>query len=323
MVRTGRPAGRLTSATLDAVSEVRPPGWYADPSGEPGRLRWWDGSAWTGIDRARMPYEQQVNDGPGPDAVPVDLLGGEAGPPWSPRRWLAVLLTVAAIGGLVLIGRFPGLRGDRPPDRTLASQAPSTPAPAPTGEPAEPVPTGPSPTPSSRPVSGRVVDGTARLSYDVLPGSWRAWDLISFQGLVTTSGYYRLVQQRTPDGGEYWANVTSGPVNPNQVGADLRGTARRLAGTLDGLYYPPAHTRREVVERATTVDGRAAYLVRWLAVFDPRRTAGYLARSEVVAVLVVDVGRDQPSVLYLSLPDPVRTVWPSVDSVLGSVRVLP
>ena len=24
-----------------------PPGWYPDPRGTPGRLRWWDGSAWT------------------------------------------------------------------------------------------------------------------------------------------------------------------------------------------------------------------------------------------------------------------------------------
>jgi hypothetical protein len=303
------------------VSDDRPPGWYADPSGDPDRLRWWDGSAWTGVGRARMPHEQATPAAPWPDRGPGDLLDSEARPPPRPAwRWMAVLLAVTVLSGLVLTGRLPGLGGSGLAERTPASE---TPPPAPSRTEEEPpvgVPTPPPPT-TPRPVSGRrLADGTAQLSYDVLPGAWWYWDLFSFRGLVTTSGYYRVVQQQTPDDEMYWANVTSGPVSPSLLGGTLQATARRLAGTVDTEYYP-AHTRRGIVERAVTVDGHNAYLIRWLAVFDPARTAGYLAKSEVVAVLVVDIGRDVPSALYLSLPDPVRSTWPSVDRLLASVRV--
>ena len=298
------------------MSEDRPPGWYADTSGDPDRLRWWDGSAWTGIDRARMPHEQAMPGAPQPDGGPGDLLdSGARPPPGAPLSRIAVLLAVTVLAGLVLTGRVPGFGGGLA-DRTLASE---TPSPTPSRS-EEPPPVGVPTTP--RPVSGRLVDGTARLSYDVLPGRWQSWDRFSFDGLVTTSGYYRVVQQETPEGGQYWANVTSGPVSPRLLGATLQATAHGLASTLDAAYYP-AHTRRGTIERAVTVDGHNGFLIRWLTVFDPARTGGYLAKSEVVAVLVVDIGRDVPSALYLSLPDPVRSTWPSVDALLDSVRVLP
>jgi len=312
------------------VTDVRPPGWYDDPSGEPGRLRWWDGSDWTGIGRAPTPQEQRLG-----GARPPDVLDSEAGRPGSPRprgRWLAVLLAVALIGGLVLTGRLPGLGGGRPAgsaasgasEPTAGQTEPAATEPSatepPTTEVPVPLPTSASPTPSPKPVSGRFSDYQARLSYDVLPGSWRAWDLAPFAGLVQTAGYYRVVQQRTPAGEQYWANVTSGRVAGSGA-LDLRRAANLLAAGLAAEYYP-AHRRRSVVERATTVDGRPAYLVRWLAVFGPRRAAGYLAKSELVVVLVVDVGRDRTSALYVSLPDPVRSAWSSLDGLLASVRVL-
>jgi hypothetical protein len=57
-------------------------------------------------------------------------------------------------------------------------------------------------------------------------------------------------------------------------------------------------------------------------VFDPRAAVGYSAKSEQVVVLVVDTGQPQPSVLYVSLPDTVRDLWPSIDGLLAGVRVL-
>ena len=299
------------------MRDVRPPGWYDDPSGDVDRLRWWDGSEWTGVSRARMPHERRPTDQLGPRNVPPDILDSEIRRPRLSGRWAAVLLAIALIGSLVLTGRLPGLAR---PDRTDAS--------APTGavEPTEPgpsdlpVPSVPAPQ-SPTPVSGRVVDRGTGLSYDVLPGSWQAWDMFTLQGLVSTAGYYRVVQQHTPDGGEYWANVTSGPIAPTVVRADLRTTARRLAATLDRAYYPP-HARRDVAERALTVDGHRAYLVRWVAVFDPRRAAGYDAKSELVVALVVDAGRAGSAGLYISLPDQARSAWSRVDALLASVRVL-
>ena len=91
--------------------------------------------------------------------------------------------------------------------------------------------------------------------------------------------------------------------------------------TLAAGYYPP-HNRQQVAQRALTVDGATAYLVRYRAVFDPDRAEGYAAKSEEVAVLVVDTGQPLPSALYVSLPDTVRTLWPSIDGLLSSVRIV-
>lgn len=86
------------------------PGWYPDPSGTPGSLRWWDGQQWgeqvqepdtadTGI--------QPAAEAPAPDvAAPAGVepvAPGEAGP--SRLRMLGRLLamTLGAAAGVALV----------------------------------------------------------------------------------------------------------------------------------------------------------------------------------------------------------------------------
>jgi hypothetical protein len=167
-----------------------------------------------------------------------------------------------------------------------------------------------------------MVDPAAGLSYDVLPGQWLVWDKFTFDGTLGSVGYYRVLQKETPGVGEYWANVTSGLVSPAAASRDdLVATSRRLVTGLDTVYYPK-HTRRSVEQRPLTVDGHPAYLVRYLAVFDPVASRGYQAKSEQVTVLLVDTGRQLPAALYISLPDTVRSTWALVDGLIGSVRVI-
>jgi hypothetical protein len=320
------------------VTQPWPPGWYDDPSGEQGRLRWWDGAGWSGIARDRMPTEQAPLPGPGePPGLP-----GQPGQPeplaWSPAEvldsdgrmperarytWAIALGIIGLIGVLVLTGALPGLGGSGQgsasgrPGVSVPEVAP-LPGPPTLGPSELPLPA----TPSPRPVSGRVVDPAAGMSYDVLSGAWRAFDLPPFVGMAGTAGYYRIVQQSTPSGGQYWATVTSGLVVPGMVKrGDLGATAASLVTALDEAYYPK-HTRSQVVRHKTTVDGHAAYLYRYLARFDRLASTGYAAQSEQVIVVVVDTGRDLPAVFYVSLPDLVRSAWPSVDSLIRSIRVL-
>lgn len=289
------------------MTESRQPGWYDDPSGDRALLRWWDGRSWTPVTRQRAAFEQPDV----PDRAGADLLDSEAPSRPPPRRGLLLgLLAVAAILLVVVVtglpgggSRAPGLAGNRGPDPTGLARP-------------EPAPTTP------RPVTGRVVDNVAKLSYDVLPGDWREWDRDTFSGLLSTLGYYRITQLTAPNSTTYWANVTSGAISPRVGGRDdLRSSATRLVDMLAETYYPP-HTRQEVAQRELTVDGADAYLVRYRAVFDPVRAAGYSAKSEEVVVLVVDTGQPLPSALYVSLPDTIRTLWPSIDSLLSSVRIV-
>jgi Protein of unknown function (DUF2510) len=306
------------------VTEPRQPGWYDDPGGDVGLLRWWDGGAWTGITRTRMPYERPAVPPPQPEVAwsTSEVLDADERPIQSRRTWLAVLAIVGVIGVLVLTGALPGLDSSTDGPTSPSNRA----VPLPTDEtPFEPpgFPT-PSQAPSRepRPVSGRIVDPAAGLSYDVLPGQWRSWDMFTLEGTLTTAGYYRVLQEDTPGNGEYWANVTSGLVSPATASRDdLVATAGRLVDRLDTSYYP-RHTRRDVEQRAITVDGRPGYLVSYLAVFDQTASSGYEAKSERVSVLLVNTGRQLPAALYISLPDTVRSSWGAVDALVASVRIV-
>ena len=276
------------------------PGWYDEPGGDRDSLRWWDGRSWTNVTRTRAPGEELP-----PPAAPDLLDSHTAEQPVRVRRsWVVAGLARAVVrgpgrdrggGGLADRGGDPGFRRAGPTVRA----------------PADPIP-----------VSGRYTDRVAKLSYDVLPGSWREWDRDSFDGLQSTLGYYRITQQNAPNSQTYWANVNSGLVSSTVAEqGDLGGTALRLIRTLASEYYP-AHSREGLTQRSVTVDGARASLVTYRAVFDPTAAAGYSAKSEQIVVLVVDTGQPQPAALYVSLPDTVRDLWPSIDGLVNGVRVL-
>ena len=292
------------------MTESRPPGWYDEPAGDRSLLRWWDGRSWTPVTRQRAAFETLPEDRPGFLGPPADVVDSDRPARPGARPGLVVALLAAAVVVVLLVTGLPG--GGSGDEGVVGG------GPAPTGlaSPPAPAPTTP------RAVTGRVVDRVAKLSYDVLPGEWNEWDRDTFSGLLSTIGYYRVTQESAPNAQTYWANVTSGAISPRvTVPGDLRASAGRLVTTLAEQYYPP-HTRQQVAERGLTVDGAPAHLLRYRAVFDPERAEGYAAKSEEVAVLVVDTGEPLPSALYISLPDTVRSLWPSIDSLISSVRIV-
>ena len=285
------------------MTAARPPGWYDEPGGDRALLRWWDGRSWTPVTRSRSVFEQLP-----PEPVAVDVLDSES--PRSPRRGWVIAGTAVAVLLIIVVAGLPGRR-------TGGGLAEREPGPGS----ATIVPTDPAPT-TATPVNGRFEDRVAKLSYDVLPGTWREWDRESFQGLQSTLGYYRVTQENAPRDQTYWANVNSGPLDARTaVAGDLAKTADRLITTLGDEYYPK-HTRTELARRTLTVDGAPAALVRYKAVFDPVAAEGYSAKSEQVVVLVVNTGEQEPSALYVSLPDTVRDLWPSIDGLLAGVRII-
>jgi Protein of unknown function (DUF2510) len=282
---------------------VTAPGWYDEPGGDRASLRWWDGRSWTSVTRARSPGEELP-----PHPAGTDVLdSGDGRPPAGRRAWLVAGVAVAIVLALVTLG-VPGRRNDT---GGLADGGPAV---------TSIVPQQPDPT-TATPVTGRYSDRVARLSYDVLPGDWREWDRDSFHGLQSTLGYYRVTQENAPGGQTYWANVNSGVVTSDVADGTLAVVARRLISTLATDYYPE-HRREGLTQRAVKVDGADAALISYRAVFDPTAAAGYSAKSEQIVVLVVDTGEAQPSALYVSLPDTVRDLWPSIDGLVGSVRII-
>jgi hypothetical protein len=304
-----------------------PPGWYPDPDGTPGRLRWWDGVAWS----------QATRHAPGPvvaprsPAAPPGVLTGlpERDVPVPPRPsrrivwWLtggglvALGLVLVFVFVLVPVGREAARRAAAPqPSQSIPPLAAL--CPSPTGG---SVPPGPVPPPPAGP---RVTDRDAGISYSRQPAPWRAWDRGTWDGgtlgVRFRTGYYFVTERYS--GGQYLASVLSGavPATVNDgLSLDLECTGRQVAEDVRRSFYPEPNTKEVVRDSATTIGGRPAWVSLFRLAFDePTLTA----KTELVAVVLVDVGRPTAAVLYVSIPGTHAEYDGVVDEIIASVRPL-
>lgn len=330
-------------------------GWYPDPDGTPGRLRWWDGQEWSDLTtQASTPTT-----GPNPGTPTfageqfggddnADVLVGPGGscrtrrvdwrfnlPRWSPGRgWqiggpllalMLVLALVAVMGG--------GRRSDggelakSVPDP--ASTAPPTPdvpplarlcqANQPTTPPAPASPSAPAPT------GPRLVDREAGISYLRAGAPWQPWDRIWTGGVLGVeyrAGYFFVTQHDVAGlNGDYLATVLSGSVPATAGDAlhpDMKCVARQVAEDARMSFYPQPNTQQVREDKPVVVDGHPGYLITFHLSFD---VPGYDAKGELASVLLVDVGTPDVAVLYQSIPDTHRQYDPLIDQVIASVRI--
>jgi hypothetical protein len=289
-----------------------PPGWYPDPDGAPGTVRWWNGVSWSDV---TTPVGPGVAVGTMPQQQPPQWESGEelitSGEPSERRRspWLigigllviAVLVVVA-----VLVGRSDGS------DRGAAPALPAGPS---TGA----APSGPSAFP---PGTVRIVDENAGISYPHLGDGWFEYDLMPKAETVTMAGQYFVTQDDPPSGGVYLAECTSGPVADGfgWTGPDsLRATALEIAASERANYYPAPNEQRVLRDEPREVDGHRAHLYEFQLSWD---VAGYDATGERAAVLLIDVGRPVPALLFLSIPNTHAELYGVIDRVVTDVDVL-
>ena len=287
-----------------------PPGWYADPDGTPGLVRWWSGTAWSDVATPAGPgVSVQVSPllapqprsllppaGPGPARD-----GGGPGAGWVVGVSLLVLVLVVGVG--VLGGRSGG--GGTPSGGPATAQQP-----APQGG------------PTFAPGTVRIVDEAAGLSYPFLGNGWYEWDLGPQYETTGIAGQYFTTQELTPDQTIFIAQCTSGPLAQGYGWAgpeSLAATTATLAEHMRTNYYPEPNERRVLREEARTVDGHAAHLIEFHLSWE---VPGYDATGERAAVLLVDVGRPAPALLYLSIPNTHAELYGVIDRVLDSVEVL-
>jgi Protein of unknown function (DUF2510) len=285
------------------------PGWYPDPDGAPGQVRWWSGTAWAdvttpagpGVAVLSSPVLAPARPAVGPAAA--ETVPSSAGGPRT--AWLvglSVLGLVVAVVAALLLGR----------------SGAADPAPAPSAGPSVQPPSGP----TFAPGTVRIFDRAAGISYPFLGDGWFEWALGRQVEVTSVAGQYFTTQEVTPDATIFIAQCTSGPVADGYGWAGhstLRATVSAIGDSVRDRYYPGPNERRVLRDEDRTVDGHAAHLLEFQLTWD---VPGYDATGERAALLLVDTGRPAPALVYVSIPNTHAELYGVIDRVLDGVDVL-
>ncbi|MGY1915536.1 DUF2510 domain-containing protein [Blastococcus sp. SYSU DS0973] len=296
---------------MTGVEQGAAPGWYPDPSGVPDTVRWWNGAGWSDVMMPAGPGVTVHRAPTGPDterpAAVVPPVAPAAARPWFRPLVAAgsVVALVVAVVVAVLVLRPDDGRGTA---TTTAQDLGAGPPPA-AGR-------------AFPPGTVRIVDEASGISYPYLGEGWSEFDLGLQLETTTTAGQYFTTQEGTPDGGIFISQCTSGPVAEGYGWAGpstLQTTTRALAESVRANYYPGPNEREVLRDEPRTVDGHAAHLYEFALSWD---VEGYDASGERAALLLVDVGRPAPALLYVSIPNTHAELYGVIDQVLDAVDVL-
>jgi hypothetical protein len=176
--------------------------------------------------------------------------------------------------------------------------------------------------PSFAPGTVRIIDQAAGISYPYLGEGWSEW---TFGPQVETSqmvGQYFTTQEVTPDATSFIAQCTSGPLSEGygwNGAPSLASTVTSVADAVRVYYYPAPNERKVMRDETRTVDGHAAHLFEFQLSW---HVPGYDSTGERAALLLIDVGRPAPALLYLSIPNTHAELYDDIDRVLTGVHVL-
>ncbi len=267
------------------------PGWYDDPDGTPGRLRYWDGVQWTG--------QIQAAAGPPPPQ------GAPSSPPRK-RNPLVIVLGVLAAFALIAVVAVVGLFGmfRITGDASSGTSAPAaTPAAPGSGTPAagEPV--------CTAPASGQVTDGFITVG---IPEGWSAnpgepaWANCG-------SGAYAIVTD------DWISQVEVGSVSSGN------GTVENVARALwdwnlaHGYLETGTVTPTISENAAVTVDGVTGW--RMTGEIRVSDVEGVLGDVVTIVVLPRDKGMTSAILTVATIDDPRSTA--AVAALWDSIQVTP
>jgi hypothetical protein len=298
---------------VSGLEPVPSPGWYPDPDGSPGLVRWWNGVSWSDVATPAGPgvavqTSAVLEPQPSPTAPLPSVQEPEPAEPSGRAGWivgLSVLALIAVIGAGVLVGRS----GEETP---VAEAPPSAPLPLPQA-PADP---------TFPPGTVRIVDQASGIAYPYLGHGWFEWSLDGMYEVTAISGQFFTTQELTPDATRFIAQCTSGPLADGYGWAGpetLQATTTAVADSVRFNYYPAPNERRVTRDEARTVDGHAAHLYEFQLAWD---VPGYDASGERAALLLIDVGRPAPALLYISIPNTHAELYGVIDRVIDAVEVL-
>jgi hypothetical protein len=277
-------------------------------------VRWWNGVTWSAVTTPAGPGVDVRTSPALAPTRPAELFSSEpqSPSPGARRRspWLLPLLVLGVVLAVVvglLVGRSGGQAAPVADPSASVPSVPALPAPAP---------------PSFAPGTTRIVDDAAGISYPYLGEGWREWAFGPQVETTQMAGQYFTTQENTPDGTTFIAQCTSGPLAEGygwSGPASLASTVLAVADSVRTDYYPGPNERRVMRDEARSVDGHAAHLYEFQLSW---HVPGYDSTGERAALLLIDVGKAAPALLYVSIPNTHAELYDVIDQVLGNVRVL-
>lgn len=285
------------------------PGWMADEKSADGMLIGGDG----GEQRRSGGFDDGGGEGGGRSRVA--LFGGVG---------LLVIALVAA-GGVY----FMKTKKDGSGSTDTAEPRPSHPAAVhPTGQPEPPKAQLPPDKPLAKfagkpgKIAGRATDAKAGLSYPRFAEPWQAPTKKNKLAVPGWSGQQILVTEKHGDR-LWYGQLLTGTLLPalqsHYKGPEsLREVTALAVKGFDKQYYAFDHDSSPLASQEITVGPHKGWLI---ANYLKYKRPGVKATGEVVVTAVIDTGHKTPAVVFASMPNTERKLWPDLNAFLDGLKV--
>ncbi|MDX6433386.1 MAG: hypothetical protein QOE54_5752 [Streptosporangiaceae bacterium] len=172
--------------------------------------------------------------------------------------------------------------------------------------------------------AGRVNDTFSGLSYPRLGTPWQVPTPKSGLALLGWSGQQIVVTENNPK--QLWyAQLLSGVLGPAErdiyagPGTE-RAAAAAYARETEARLYGFAHKTKPLASQPLNLNGHKGWLISSYLTF---HRAGVKATGDVVTVAVIDAGRKTPAVVLMAVPNTNKKLWPDINFLVSSLKVLP
>lgn len=176
------------------------------------------------------------------------------------------------------------------------------------------------------PPGPRTNDPEAGISYKEYGDPWQPWDAawVDKGELKVTYqiGQHFVTEPDYAAGSDYHATILSGhvpaTVNDGSV-LDLKCAGDQIAADVRISFYPEKNELEPISAKDLTLGGRPARLIKFRLHFSQ---LGLKAKSELVSIALIDLGKPEAAILYVSIPDTHRQFDYVADEAPESVRPL-
>jgi hypothetical protein len=99
----------------------------------------------------------------------------------------------------------------------------------------------------------------------------------------------------------------------------LQKTAENLAQAFENAYYTAlSHSVTPEADKPTQVSGRAAWVVTYDVTYTNAAAQGATWTDEQAALVIVDIGTDEPAVFFASIPNSLNEA--NVSTLVSSLQ---